>query len=320
MRWRNPSGVAGLPGGAVARSARWEISPVPQFYGAYPVEAGLAVEGNGTTAWRTFQLPVARQSAQAGRVWYVRAQAYDENERPLGPPSNTIELRVLPPDEGPPLVDLRPPVVRVEAFEGYRYAACPDAANRFVVTRRDPVACSDDALVPLPEALCTPGHRFRQPPDDDDCGFLPDVVCDVAEGAVALARSIIDEVSSRYDDLKARADALARDLASSIPGCDARCGALAVVALDAALVSAGIPPSLPDFDALVEEGFAALVDECAAAVGEALPPAVGRVGARAACEAGMDALRQAAAEARAAATPTFAPDPAYQPRLARLYL
>ncbi len=64
------------------------------------------------------------------------------------------------------------------------------------------------------------------------------------------ARSSVNQFSALYADAKAGALDLA---ASAVPGCPPECRWAMAVGLDAALASAGVPPSLPDFDQAVAD-------------------------------------------------------------------
>ena len=126
-------------------------------------------------------------------------------------------------------------------------------------------------------AGCTPVEKA-----DDGPGF-PKNVIDWVSGA-------IDWASQTYADLKASVVSSVVSIMTIIPGVDKKWATTVFqTALDAALTSAGIPPSLPNMDKLMNEG----ADYLAFQVAEQIPvPASGPLAEMALDEARAEMQRQ----------------------------
>jgi hypothetical protein len=188
-----------------------------------------------------------------------------------------------------------PVVVRFVAYDPLRNSQ----PHHYIVTQKPP------GLFPWKV-----GERVYLPPKKDDDGWfdkVTDTVGDVAE----YATGAVNWVSDSYDDLKAQVvDAVAGaipilsdDLKKKLVG----------MALDAALASMGVPPSLPDFDQLVDQGADYLARKIAEEAG--IPE-----------EASRQVVQRLAAEARKTASGGgkglnfLRPDPDYSFRWPRLVI
>ena len=93
-------------------------------------------------------------------------------------------------------------------------------------------------------------------------GSWLDSVADWITGAVDDIGWLVNKVSELYNELKAKVVEFVADAiqAVGVP-CDTACHELIVAAIDTGLAAMGLPPSLPDFDQLVDEGKDYLVKE-----------------------------------------------------------
>ncbi|MEZ4474849.1 MAG: hypothetical protein R3F60_29490 [bacterium] len=324
MQWRNPTALIGSdPPVARAVRARWEA------YGLQDWTSGLVATGYlsfslaggdaptaDALAWSRFEVNLAEAGGLSARDFFVVVQALDADDRPGGPRSNPIAIHWLQAsDEAifPPIdqVDLHHPDVVVRTFSGLRPTPCPDAENRYLINEPGP-QCAAPGLEGSP--WCVVGTAVRWvPSDDEDCGFLPDVVCEVVGGAVDFFASIVDGISAAYDGILAVAsNFLVVLIEAAGVDCDATCQAITMAAVQVGAAALGLPPSLPDFDALIEDGFDYLVSECGAFVADAT--GAPQVLTDEACGAAVDAMRDAVREAKAEATAGMmvVPDPAWQ--------
>ncbi len=123
--------------------------------------------------------------------------------------------------------------------------------------------------------LLLPGTGFCLAPSHHHSSFLEDIGDAFGAFVEAVADPIewaVNHISALYEEIKAKVVELAAYAISTIVSCDASCKALLALGLELALSSMGLPPSLPDFDQLVDEGVDYLAAEIAAQTG--VPPEV----------------------------------------------
>ncbi|MCB9548371.1 MAG: VCBS repeat-containing protein [Myxococcales bacterium] len=330
MQWRNPTTflLGGAPRAVGARwfaygMRDWTAGLVATGTVSFDLAGGDAPTGNALD-WSRFEVALAEAGGDRPRDFLVEVQAFDADGDPVGPRSNPIVVHwlqasvefVFPEID---VFDLHHPVVDVDTFSGLRPTACPDAENRYLV-REPMIFCQDERFADHP--YCTVGNAVRWVPSDEtDCGFLPDVICEAVGGAIDLFADIVDGLSAAYDGiLAAAAQLLVVAIEATGIDCDPTCQAVAMVAVQAGAAALGLPPSLPDFDALVEDGFDYLVAECGAFVADATGAPQGLTDE--ACDVAVEAVRDAARAQRdeAEAGLYLVPDPAWQalPAKARL--
>jgi hypothetical protein len=106
------------------------------------------------------------------------------------------------------------------------------------------------------------------PPEDDDSFSLPDL----AEAIVGFVVDAINWASQAYADLKAAVvDFVAQFVPSELCG-----NACLSALLDAGLAALGIPPSVPNFDQLMDQGIEYMASQAVEQIG--VPPAVSDLG------------------------------------------
>jgi hypothetical protein len=104
-------------------------------------------------------------------------------------------------------------------------------------------------------------------------GTLDDIV-NAISGLVDAVGALVNDIAKIYDDIKKAVVAgVAKAITDlGIVDCGTTCQSYLMAGLDAALASVGLPPSLPNFDQLVDEGFDYLVEVAAEETG--VPPEV----------------------------------------------
>ena len=114
------------------------------------------------------------------------------------------------------------------------------------------------------------GDRFCfAPPRNDDPWYE-----DVAEGFSDLVGEIVDAVewavdraAALYEQIKSAAVNLVANAIADLTGCEDVCRAALELGMEIALTSMGMPPSLPDFDQLMDQGLDYVAAELAAQAG-----------------------------------------------------
>jgi hypothetical protein len=111
----------------------------------------------------------------------------------------------------------------------------------------------------FPKVTFNPGDRFCRPPPEEKSWL---------EAAWDFAAGALNWISKAYNDLKA---AVVNLVAKFVP--DPPCGkAFLGNILDGALMAMGIPPSIPNFDQLVNQGMDYLAEQATMQIG--IPPEV----------------------------------------------
>lgn len=197
--------------------------------------------------------------ANTPRTYYARVTPMKGNLQ-VGAPSNTTIVHYGPAQEQEnPLLPLPPPIfeVRIEGFEPVVFPN-PTLWGCVEITRNDRYTGKLDAHQPDPWSVVPAGtvvcpEVYRGEGEDPWYEALWDFVSDA-----------VDWVSSAYESVK---NTVIDVVASTIPLCGEKCKAALKMGLNVALVAAGLPPSLPSFDALTEMGEAYMVSYLAQQVG-----------------------------------------------------
>jgi len=237
--------------------SRFAPAPPPDAPAASagPVAAAPAVAAAGVSPQRPrrFSLPAATRRADVGatalqgrfrRTYYVRVVALDAAGRLLGQPSSPV--RVVYGTAAPPSVSIggaapasptaRKASLRIRAYSPVRLASL-DAHKHWIVTA--------DVPGPGHTVLYRKGQKLYWDPDAPRDRDVVEQVIGAFESLVDFFVSAVNWVAHAYQDIKAA-------LVSIVPGCDGTCREILSAGLDLALASMGIPPSLPDFDQLVD--------------------------------------------------------------------
>lgn len=223
--------VQAAPGGVGRQPVQPKIAPAPA-----PAPDRRAVPPPPQ------QKPAEEPPPHEYRVkYYVRIIPVDERGQIVGLPSDTAVVWYgTPPKSEFPFKFPAPQFVPVEV-KVLRYDPLRNSKPYyFIVTRKPP------ALFPWKV-----GDKIYLPPSKDDDGWFDKVTESVGD-VVEYTEGAVNWVADAYDDLKAE---VVHIVAGAIPilGDDLK-RKLVGMALDAALVSMGVPPSLPDFDRLVDQG------------------------------------------------------------------
>ncbi|MBK9656169.1 MAG: hypothetical protein IPO66_12165 [Rhodanobacteraceae bacterium] len=240
-----PASASLRPDAVRANALRPELRKSPEIKVQPPVDAGLA------------QLQVRPPTLHSG--YWVRVVLRKAGGGVIGAPSNAVYLAFeqLPPQQDIELVMGSHPQVR---FDSYRPVQADDWAQ---VCIREYVGPPVQGMFGMP-GLLTPGMLVDACAPDDD-GFLDDLG-DAISGFFGALGDLVDAVGAAYEWAKSQAVALAAaaidQLGLPCPCPIGSCEVCLTAALDYGLASLGIPPTLPSFDELVDEG----VDYIAATV------------------------------------------------------
>ena len=244
----NASPVSNIPGQSNPPKPGASSKPGP---GSTPAMAGAKQPPPAATgaAVATAHVPVA---LPALRSLYVRVVPLDSNGADADLPSNFVELKFGPAEKAPPF-KLDPAMWPQITFLPYEY--------RPVQAYTLDWQCWVKATQNFPA-----GSMFGQMSKgglvnicDNDDGPV-DQFIETVGGFVDLLKSVVNGVSSAFDSLKSVA---VSGIASAVGCSDDWCKALISAGLNAGLVALGMPPDLPDFDALQAMGEDYLVETIA---------------------------------------------------------
>lgn len=258
---------------------------------------------------------------ESPRVYWVRVTALDAKGKPLGKPSQPVRVvhRPSPPQQkwygnDPMQVEPTPGLkARITRYEPVRFASA-DSWKRWVVTW-----CAEGKSA----GWGTAGFDFfscdKRPVGtpfvwDPTKASDKDVLAMVGEAIADAAAFVVDAInwaSTAYADIKKFA---VNQAVSVIPLCKSACRSALEGGLDLGLAAVGLPPSIPDFDALTKMGEGYLVEvitEEVAAAAPGLPPDLVEEGARALVRAAAEKVAEAA-DRGPKGDKWFKPDPAYQ--------
>ena len=116
-----------------------------------------------------------------------------------------------------------------------------------------------------------PGESFcHWPPTGGDSSFFDDLVSgfsDAVTGFIDAVAQAVNTIAALYEAIKGIAVDLVAYALDGIVGCPAWCHSLVQMAAEYALVAMGLPPTLPNFDQLVDKGINYLAEEIAAQTG-----------------------------------------------------
>ena len=320
----------------LVKSVRWEIAGVgevanaPDWSGKYPpladawVTTDIPDTGNWAILPKDFK-PIFNSPKfnwiQAAR-FFVRVTPLRANGSPAGPPSapvwldNTINHQVSGPVQTP-TPSPKWPTKPVVTADNYTPAVNLDVSNgengneagsllHFVVTR-EPAGLFEQAFAGN-YGVSKPGDKFTinlSPPSQDTNGwdaigsFVTGIPEDVESAVNLLAKIYNQDIKGNLVNLVA-STGLGHDLASAL--------------VDVALSSCGIPPTLPDADALQGMGADYIIDSVADQAGVEIPDEV-----KAQMKSGISKLNSG--DGKGTLNPTFyTPDPNYLYHPPVLYL
>lgn len=201
--------------------------------------------------------------------------------------SSWVELVITLPEETPPMVGGEP--VRLTGTYHHGEGPWPEPQEGAIcwttVTEHrlpwltEPLGANDAiswSMVLLnfhpPGYVMMPNESFcyLPPTGGGSSSFFDDVVegfTNFVTGLVDAISQAVDAIAALYEAVKAIAvDIVSYALASTV-GCPAWCHTLVQMAAEYALVAMGLPPTLPNFDQLVDQGVDYLAAEVAAQTG-----------------------------------------------------
>ncbi|MBF0586356.1 hypothetical protein INT08_04435 [Prosthecochloris sp. N3] len=144
------------------------------------------------------------------------------------------------------------PTVRIDGYEPFRPWQS-DWSRHFIVTRDMPLLGYEK------------GERIFIPRDDGSKSGW-EAVTDALGNLAGFVADSISRVGDAYNSLKQKALDLAISLAKNTVGCGSTCQQAFSFGLDYGLAAMGMPPSIPDFEAMMSMGKDYLVAEIASEV------------------------------------------------------
>jgi hypothetical protein len=236
--------------------ARWEqmrLHGAPLYVRAVPVTATDTLCDPllyGTGSWVELVVwPIEETPPEIGGPPVTLAGTYDPGQGPwVDPQQGAICYTVV--------ADHVLPVFGVDEFPGLY-----DAMSWSMVFLGFHPGGS---TVPKGESFC------YWPPPAEDSSFFDDVVegfSDIVTGLVDAVSQAVDAIAALYEEIKGAAIGFVTAALEAVTGCPDWCHTLVRVAAESALVAMGLPPSLPNFDQLVDQGVGYLAAEIAAQTG-----------------------------------------------------
>lgn len=208
----------------------------------------------------------------------VVCQLSNTLEYTAGAPAKPLVFPTAPPPAPtPPTLDVQILDFKTIQFPDYSQQYCvivvqnpytdPNTAAQYIASHPFDTSIAKFIGVPVGTKVCP--DQYSPPPPQDPAWY--DVVSGWIEDAVNAVASLYNDAVSLVKDLVAefnplciQAKFITNELAPKYNGSvDDACHAVASAAVDTALASAGLPPSVPNFDQLKEVGKGYLVDVAA---------------------------------------------------------
>jgi LysM repeat protein len=204
-----------------------------------------------------FEKSIAVKAQQPGLLqnnffYYIRVLPV-KSDGTMGSPSNTCTVHIVPPEKQEPIKIYSPPKALDVKIKEFRPVHFPEAG-----TRTGEVQCDTDSVVWLSGSMnpinVSASQTFRPSPFMGIGEKGPfESFCDFVSSGLAW-------VSGAYDYLKNQVvDAVSGVLCQG----NSDCASLVSAGLDAGLVALGLPPDIPNFNDLSEQGLDYLTKEIA---------------------------------------------------------
>lgn len=246
---------------APIRAANPVVSDPASVPAARSVRTGTTMtQSAGSTILKNIAAPAAkidlRSLAIMQPVYYLRVVPMNGG-KPAGKPSNEVKVSVtLPPDETT-FQFFSPPKVYDLKIKDFQPLRAPDKG-----------VCSHAMIVDVGGLVPQPGGVgfVQYEAGQRICPLSYKGVGEEAwyESLWNTLTSGVDWVSEAYNDLKS---AVVDAVGSIACGGNEDCEAALAAGLDLGLVALGIPPTIPNFDQLMDEGFEYVASELSAAAG-----------------------------------------------------
>jgi len=193
-------------------------------------------------------------------TFYVRIITLNAAGKPVATPSKAATLHLSTPggsnfvwygDPNPNVAtpEIHAPAIKIASYEPFQ-PAMSDWDRNYIVTKD------------MPMFGYTKGQELFFPRDDGSKGGW-EAVKDSVGSVVGFVTESINRVANAYNSLKQKALNLAISLAKNTVGCGETCQQAFTFGLDYGLAAMGMPPSLPDFDAMMSMGKDYLIAEIA---------------------------------------------------------
>lgn len=281
--------AACLPPPGLVFSRRVDVTPAAP---AHEIEVDLTPmvdePAEGLTALERARW---RQVRQQGAPFYLRAVPVTSRERACDPrrfgTSSWVEMVVFESRwSRPPIVPGAP--VRItgsyfsaaypltyplELYDCYQVIAAHtlpwlESLAGFV---NDPIGYMLVMAGAFPEgSTVEPGTWFCWRPGGSDDGWfdsVTDVFEDVVGGIIDGVAWMVDQAAALYNEIRDRVVDYVAWAVAAVTGCEEPCRVALQIAAEAGLAAMGLPPSLPNFDQLVDQGIDYLAAEVADAAG-----------------------------------------------------
>jgi hypothetical protein len=251
---------------------------------------------------------------------YVRVVPLDGAGKPMEPASPAVQL-VFDEIEQPKIAIKNSPAVMLvghvagqpDAWQAWCYLVAP---NDVYVAM--PGATSNKTLIAKKGAKkngCSGGGG------GDPFSDFVDALVSVGGAFVELGKRVADFAHDTWESAKGEIVAAVASVLTDTVGCPGWCHSALATALNAGMVALGVPPSIPDFDALVSMGedyiAAQVAQELAKASPVPIPPEVLKEASK---KAAAEFVAAAKAKSSGAGAPAWVADPAkqYQPLVLKL--
>jgi hypothetical protein len=256
----------GLTGTAVTTSgAKTMEQAVPRSGGLVaPIGAAEAAAGNAAKSQRKAIAKTVDPIYEETDMYFVRVVPIDGSGNCLGSASNRVAVQLKDPE---PVTLPGPGLVEPEfAGHGPFTLGSSDYSITWYEATRPLNAAEVWAWAPVFDGaanLPQPGDFFYIIPGSSSCGFGC-FLAEFGEGLWNAVADVVDWAATAWQDIKDWVvDQAAKIIDEWVPfiNCDPNCRLGLRAGLDAALTAMGIPPSIPNFKQLIEQGEDYLIDK-----------------------------------------------------------
>ena len=274
------------------------------------LDPGSVIPGKGKP-------PSGPSYVEAPPSLYVRAVPLDGAGKPMGPASPPVQL-VFKEIKQPTIVITNSPTV---TFVGFA-AGQPDAWLAWCYQ-----VAPHDVYTPSPKVKVASKGDHRNACQGgggwDPIGDFFNAWVAVFGAVGDLTKMIADFAAATWDAAKGAVVSAVASVLKDTVGCPGWCQKGLETALNAGLVALGVPPSLPNFDALVSMGEDYIAAQVVQELAKAAPgPIAQELLKEAGKQAAKEFVAQAKSKANGPAAPDWIPDPAkqYQPLVLKLQI
>lgn len=237
---------------------------------------------------------------------YVRLVPIDDQGNAVGPPSRSVTLTLGAPPQDP--------VTFTAAGANYPeisfFAASPGQLETWLSWCHG-VAVRNIVLPATGQLIAAKGASTNLCASSG--GGIGDQLMGLGEAVVGAVKGGLDFVHDAWESAKAAVVSVAASALGASIGCPSWCNSALEIGLTIAMTSVGLPPTIPDFDAVISQGKDYLVQQIAAEIAKASPVPLTDVVVEYAAREALDAF-VAAAKGGAGSASGWGADPKYQYR------